>query len=139
MKIRSPLPAHKARLEIIPLIDVMFFLLAAFMMVSLTMSKQATIKVNLPVASTAIPDIKPDVIHIAVNAAGDLFFETKPVSLPELEAQITERRREKGDIPVSVSGDAATPHGQMVKAFDVVRRLGFTKVAIQVKPATPAP
>ena len=44
MKLHSPLPERKTRLEIIPLIDVMFFLLASFMMVSLTMSKQQTIK-----------------------------------------------------------------------------------------------
>ena len=55
MKIRSPLPSRKTRLEIIPLIDVMFFLLASFMMVSLTMTKQQTIKVNLPVAAGGTP------------------------------------------------------------------------------------
>ena len=68
MKLRSPIAHKKTRLEIIPLIDVMFFLLASFMMVSLTMSKQQTIKVDLPVAAAAKSDFKPDMINLAVNA-----------------------------------------------------------------------
>ena len=55
---------------IIPLIDIMFFLLAAFMMVSLQMSRNANIKVNLPPAAQAKPDYKPDMINIAVDQAG---------------------------------------------------------------------
>jgi len=48
MKIRSPIPRRRTRLEIIPLIDIMFFLLASFMMVSLQMQKVRTLKASLP-------------------------------------------------------------------------------------------
>ena len=58
MKIVSPLPHKKARIEIVPLIDIMFFLLAAFMMVSLTMIHMQSIKVNLPTA-TQEPNVGP--------------------------------------------------------------------------------
>jgi biopolymer transport protein ExbD len=68
MKIRSPLPARRTRLEIVPLIDIMFFLLASFMLVSLTLSRQQTIKVNLPSAASAQPGVKPGQIHLAVDA-----------------------------------------------------------------------
>ncbi|RYD29127.1 MAG: biopolymer transporter ExbD, partial [Verrucomicrobiaceae bacterium] len=59
MKLRSPLLQKKTRLEIIPLIDIMFFLLASFMLVSLSMTRQQTLKVSLPVASASQKDIKP--------------------------------------------------------------------------------
>ncbi len=143
MKLQSPIPQKKTRLEIIPLIDVMFFLLAAFMMVSLTMSKQQTIKVNLPVAASAQSDFKPDMINLAVNAAGDLFFNTERVTLPDIERRLAERFGTDPNTPVYISGDADTRHADMVKALDIVRRVGFNKVAFNVKvspaPAAPAP
>lgn len=139
MKLHSPIPQKKARLEIIPLIDVMFFLLASFMMVSLTMTKQQTIKVNLPVAAASQPDFKPDMINLAVNAAGDLFLDTAPISLPELEERLAARRAQAPDTPVYISGDADTRHADMVKALDTIRRAGFSKVAFNVRAAAASP
>jgi biopolymer transport protein ExbD len=137
MKIRSPLPAKKTRLEIIPLIDVMFFLLAAFMMVSLTMTKQQTIGVNLPVAASAQSDFKPDMINLGVNAVGDVFLDKDPITLPDLQKRLQERRQRNADTPVYISGDADTRHADMIKVLDEVRRTGFTKVAFNVRPTTP--
>lgn len=133
MKIRSPLPARKTRLEIIPLIDVMFFLLASFMMVSLTMTKQQTIKVSLPVAAASENDFKPDMINLAVNATGDVFMDTQAITLPELVRKLEERRAVDAETPVYISGDADTRHADMVKVLDQARRAGFTKVAFNVK------
>jgi biopolymer transport protein ExbD len=135
MKIRSPLPVRRTRLEIIPLIDVMFFLLASFMMVSLTMTKQQTMEVNLPVATTSQKDFKPDMINLAVNAAGDVYFDKEAVSLPDLQARLAERHRLQPAAPVYISGDAETKHADMVRVLDEVRRVGFTKVAFNVRPA----
>jgi biopolymer transport protein ExbD len=137
MKIRSPLPAKKTRLEIIPLIDVMFFLLASFMMVSLTMTKQQTIGVNLPVAAAAQSDFKPDMINLGVNDVGDVFLDKDPISLPDLQQLLLERQKLNADTPVYISGDADTRHADMVKVLDEVRRAGFSKVAFNVRPATP--
>ena len=139
MKIRSPLPQKKTRLEIIPLIDVMFFLLASFMMVSLTMTKQQTIGVNLPVASAAQSDFKPDMINLGVNPQGDIYWDKEAVPLPELQKRLSARFQQKADTPVYISGDADTRHADMVRALDEVRRAGFTKVAFNVRPNTPAP
>ena len=136
MKIVSPLAQKKARLEIIPLIDIMFFLLASFMLVSMTMTKQRTVPVNLPAASTSQSSLKPDNISLAVNAGGQLFVEKQPIALEALEVMLKERLHANKDLPVFISGDAATPHGAMVAVLDYVRRCGVTKVAFNVKPAT---
>ncbi len=135
MRISSPLPQKKARLEIIPLIDIMFFLLASFMMVTLTMTKQHTIAVNLPSVSGSSASLKPDNITLAVTAAGQVMLEKKPVTLDELAAELKQRLAANKDLPVYISGDAATPHGAMVAVLDYVRRCGVTKVAFNVKPA----
>ncbi len=139
MKLHSPIPHKKTRLEIIPLIDVMFFLLAAFMMVSLTMTKQQTIKVNLPVAAAAQSDFKPDMINLAVNATGDIYLDTRLISLPDVEKKLAARFASDPATPVYISGDADTRHADMVKALDVVRRVGFNKVAFNVKPTAAVP
>lgn len=135
MKIRSPLPVRKSRLEIIPLIDIMFFLLASFMLVSLTMSRQQTIKVNLPVAASAAQDIKPDMINLAIDAAGLIHLDTRPVTLPELEKALAARHARDAATPVYISGDQEARHGAMITLLDAVRRAGFQKVAFQVRSA----
>jgi biopolymer transport protein ExbD len=137
MRIVSPLPAKKARLEIVPLIDIMFFLLASFMMVSLTMTRQRTVPVNLPAAATSQTNLKPDTVSLAVTAGGQVFFEKQPISLEALDTMLKERLAANKELPVYISGDAATPHGAMVAVLDYVRRCGVTKVAFNVKAAEP--
>lgn len=138
MKLHSPLPERKTRLEIIPLIDVMFFLLASFMMVSLTMTKQQTIKVNLPVASATQSDFKPDMINLAVNATGDVFYDKAAIALPELDRKLAERFGKDAATPVYISADVNTRYADLVKVLDAAKRVGFTKVAFNVKPANAA-
>jgi biopolymer transport protein ExbD len=134
MKIVSPLSQKKARLEIVPLIDIMFFLLASFMLVSMSMTKQNTIDVNLPAAATSRSNLKPDVISLAVDARGQIFMEKDMISLEALETLLKERLAANKELPVYISGDAATPHGAMVAVLDYVKRCGVTKVAFNVKP-----
>lgn len=135
MKIISPLGAKKARLEIVPLIDIMFFLLASFMMVTMSMTKQRTIDVNLPAAATSHSNLKPDVISLAVDARGQVFMDKDMISLEALDQLLKERLAANKELPVYISGDAATPHGAMIAVLDYVKRCGVTKVAFNVKPA----
>jgi len=138
MKLRSPLLQKKTRLEIIPLIDIMFFLLASFMLVSLSMTKQQSIKVNLPVSSSAQKDLKPDRIDLAVSADGNVYLEKKMVSLPELERILQEKHAASAETPVFISGDENTRHGDTIRLLDQLRRIGFQKVAFNTKPAPAA-
>jgi biopolymer transport protein ExbD len=129
MKISSPIPRRRTRIVIIPLIDIMFFLLASFMMISLQMSRTANIKVNLPSASQAAQDYKPDMINIAVDKAGAVWLEKKPIALPDLSAVLTSRFKADTNLPVYISGDRDTLHGDMVKVYEAVRAAGIQKVA----------
>ena len=137
MKILSPLARKKARIEIIPLIDIMFFLLASFMMVSLTMTKQHTVSVNLPAAANSQTNLKPDTISLAVDARGQVFYEKNVIALDALETLVKQRLAANKDLPVYISGDAATPHGAMIAVLDYLHRCGVTKVAFNVKPLAP--
>ena len=75
MKIGSPLLHKKARIEIILLIDIMFFLLASFMMVSMTMIRMQSIKMDLPTA-TPKADCKKEPIKVSVDTVGQIGFGT---------------------------------------------------------------
>ena len=141
MKIRTPIPEKKSRLEIIPLIDIMFFLLASFMMVALEMSKTENIKVNLPPASQSKQDYRPDMVNIAVDKSGAAWLEKKRISLSELAAVLKDRFHANPDVPVYISGDRDTLHGDMVKVYQTVRAVGIQKVAFMTesKQASSAP
>src|SRR5258705_11187263 len=93
MKFNSPIRRKLSRIEIIPLIDIMFFLLASFMMVSLQLDRTQNIHVNLPGASQAQHDFKPDMVNIAVDQAGGVWLEKKQLSLPELSVVLSNRFR----------------------------------------------
>ena len=129
MKIPSPIPKRRSRIVIIPLIDIMFFLLASFMMIALEMSKSENIKVNLPDASQSKQDFRPDMMNIAVDKSGAVWLEKKQVSSAELVAVLKQRFHDNPDLPVYISGDRDTLHGSMVKVYQLVRSVGIQKVA----------
>ena len=129
MKLPSPVRPRKSRIVIIPLIDIMFFLLASFMMISLQMSRTANIKVNLPAASQARQDYKPDMVNITVDKAGAVWLEKKTISLPDLSLVLSNRFRADTNLPVYISGDRDTLHGDMVNVYEAVRGVGIQKVA----------
>ena len=139
MKIGSPLPERKARIEIIPLIDIMFFLLAAFMMASLTMIKMQSIKMDLPTATMATRDFKPDIINISVDKVGDVFVEKKPMNVVDLRSYLSNKFRVNTNVPVYISGDKDATHGAVIRVLDLVRREGIQKVSFAISPQPPKP
>ena len=135
MKIGSPLPHKKARIEIIPLIDIMFFLLASFMMASLTMIKLQSIKMDLPTATAATRDFKPDILNISVDKLGDVYVGRTQVSLVQLETILSNKYRINTNVPVYISGDKDATHGSVIRVLDAVRREGIQKVSFAITPA----
>jgi biopolymer transport protein ExbD len=132
MKILSPLPHRKARIEIIPLIDIMFFLLAAFMLASLSMMRVQTVKMDLPTATVARPDFKPDIVNIGVDRDGNLSIDKKVMSFLEVQGYLSNRFRANTNVPVYISGDRNASHGTVIGVLDMVRRTGIQKVSFAV-------
>src|ERR1700749_1999517 len=104
MKIRSPIPRRRTRLEIIPLIDILFFLLASFMMVSLQMQKVRTLKASLPTATLATSTTKPDLVNLTVDRFGQTTIYNKPISFPDLFTLLTNRYALNTNLPVYITG-----------------------------------
>ena len=133
MKIRSPIPRKRSRLEIIPLIDIMFFLLASFMMVSLQMQKVRTLKAALPTATLVTSAAKPDMIKLKVDRFGQISMDGAELGIPQLYAMLTNRFHANTNVPVYLSGSRDTTHGEMVYVLDLVKRAGIQRVAFAVK------
>jgi biopolymer transport protein ExbD len=135
MKLRSPLRKRRTRLEIIPLIDIMFFLLASFMMVSLQMQKVRTLKASLPTATLATSTAKPDMVNLTVDRYGQVALDAKPIAFPDLNTLLTNRYSVNTNLPVYITGTRDATHGAMIYVLDFVKRAGIQRVAIAVKAA----
>jgi len=132
MKIRTPIPEKKSRLEIIPLIDIMFFLLASFMMVSLQMQIVQTLKANLPTATLATSTTKPDIVNLDVNKDGDVLVDDKALALPDLYSMLTNRYSMNTNVPVYITGAEDATHGSVMFVLDFVKHAGIRNIAIAV-------
>jgi biopolymer transport protein ExbD len=139
MKIRTPITVPKTRLEIIPLIDIMFFLLASFMMISLQLQIVRTEKANLPTATQATADTKPDIVNVFVNRDGQVSVDKKSISFAELNTLLTNRFNLNTNLPVYLTGAKDATHGEIVGVLDFVKRAGIRHVAIAVKAAPDQP
>ena len=139
MKIRTPIPEKKSRLEIIPLIDIMFFLLASFMIVSLQMQIVRTVKANLPTATLATASAKPDIVNLLVNRDGQVSADRHPVTFTELNTLLTNRLSLNTNLPVFITGAADATHGSVIYVLDVVKRAGIQHLAIAVNAAPDQP
>jgi biopolymer transport protein ExbD len=133
MNIPSPRAAKKARIEIIPLIDIIFFLLATFVMVSMSMIKNQGINVNLPIASTSTPQDRKDYSSISVTEAGEYFFNKETVTLEQLVERLKAVKAADADPRVFINGDQKAELGKAIAVLDEVRKLGISKVAIETK------
>ena len=136
MKLVSPLPHRKGRLEIIPLIDIMFFLLAAFMLVSINKIKVKSLKVNLPTdVPAAQQEKKEDFISLSIKEDGSIQLDKELVPnvqalLPKLQALFVLNHDQK----FLISADQEARHGDVMRVLGRLRSAGFQKVAFSVKP-----
>ena len=133
MRIGTPIPHKKARIEIIPLIDIMFFLLASFMMVSLSQVHMKGIKVNLPTGQSGETQSKRDYISVSVDKDGHPYFDKDEMDYDKLTAKLKQVHDENPEAKVFVRGDADTVHGNIIRVLDILRSVGFYKVAFEIK------
>jgi len=123
-----------ARIEIIPLIDIMFFLLAAFMLVSLSMSHFKGLKVDLPVAVTADSAAATlGQVNLSVDKAGVIYWEKEVLTSSGLVERLVSMKAANPDLKVYIRGDYRATHGAIVHVLDKVRSAGIQQVAFEIK------
>ncbi len=126
----------EARIEIIPLIDIMFFLLASFMLVSLSMTQLHRVPIVLPDASTGVPDQKTPPFQIAIDANGVVTWDSNIVTLSEITTRLSAATTPK-DAAVLIAADENSRHKQVLAVLNAVRAAGVEKVSFESKNPNP--
>ncbi len=129
----GPGGAKRARIEIIPLIDVIFFLLATFVLFTLSLNKSNGIKVKLPVSETAIPRDPAGTVTISITDEGTIAWNTDLVTLDEFLVRLQQYHIQEPDGRFLINGDEKAFFAQAVYVFDEVRKAGFLKVFIETR------
>lgn len=127
----------RARIEIIPLIDIIFFLLATFIMVSLSMTKNQGVNVALPTAGTAAslgdqPELDK-AVTLSVNDKGDVFYNKEKITLAQLPMRLQTFKSTSKDPKVIINSDGSADFEHVVGVLDEVRRIGIGKVGINTE------
>jgi biopolymer transport protein ExbD len=134
MKLPDSEGRRRARIEIIPLIDVIFFLLATFMILSLSMVKNQGIAVHLPVATMAQKMDLNDYISISVTANGAYSWDKDTITREQLPERLRVLKTANPDPKIYINGDTKVDFGSIVAVLDEVKKAGISKVAIQTEP-----
>ena len=134
MIIPSFMPKRRPRIEIIPLIDIVFFLLATFVMLSLSMVKNLGVDVNLPSATTSSKQVKnSQYTAITVTDKGEIYFNKEKISAAELPARLGQLKKMNNDPTIVLNGDEKASYGRAIFVLDEARRIGIKKVALETK------
>src|SRR5262245_42518500 len=135
MRVASPVPHKRARIEIIPLSDIMFFLLDSFMMVSLSQTHMKGIRVNLPAAVAPPPSQVKDYVSIKIQEGNAVYFDNQFVPDDQVLPRLFALHRGNPDVKVSISASLMAMHGDVIAVLDKVRNSGITKVGYQIRAA----
>lgn len=127
----------KARIEIIPLIDVVFFLLATFVLFTLSLNRIQALPVTLP--RSGDPDGRPELVTIQVTDGGAGYWNRELIDLAELPARLAHYQTQTDTPRVVVTGDERAKFGPMVTVLDQVRQAGITQFSVETKPRRSAP
>ena len=124
---------EKARIEVIPMIDIIFFLLVFFMISTLSMTINRGLPVNLPKAASSQRDLRES-FNITVTREGDIFLNKDPITLQEISQRVQAGLVKDPELLAVINADDHTIHGTVVEIMDKVRLAGISRLAIAVKP-----
>ncbi len=122
----------KVRIEIIPLIDVIFFLLATFVLFTLSLNTIQSVPVDLPTVTTAAPaDPDEQTVVLQISDAGTAYWNKELVDFNEIAPRLADYKSTHSTVRVLITGDDKAKYGAAVKALDEVRKAGITQVSIE--------
>lgn len=126
----------KARIEIIPMIDTIFFLLVFFMISTLSMARYSGLPVNLPRAATG-QQSPNESTAVTIKPDGSVAIDKQDVPRAQVGAILKARLATNPDLLVLINADEKVEHGLVTEVMDVARQAGVARMAIAVKPKEP--
>lgn len=132
VRIDTGYEGRKARVEIIPLVDVVFLLLTAFIYAMLSMTVHRGLKVNLPQAAAAAVE-KAEAVTVTIAADGRLFADNEQVDERSLVGAVRRRLAQGAARRVIINGDRDAQLGRAVQVLDLLLKAGISEVSIQCR------
>ncbi len=122
----------KPRIEIIPMIDIMMFLLVFFIVITLRMIQGTGIQLDLP-SSRTTQELKPTQITIGVQKDGTMYIDGQPYGAEALKTKLEEAKKSSGKLAVILAGDKELSYQNTLKVMDVARSAGISQVGLAAK------
>jgi biopolymer transport protein ExbD len=125
--------SKKARIEIIPMIDTIFFLLVFFMISTLSMAQYRGMPVNLPKAASG-QQAPAESVAITINKDSEIFLDKQAIDKTNLGDLLRAQLAKNSDLLVVINADDSVEHGRVVEVMDIARGANVAKMAIAIKP-----
>lgn len=129
MKLRSLREDKEPRIMIIPMIDIIFFLLVFFMMSMLNMVVQRSINLNLPQTATAKLEVQ-ETLPVSITADGSIFVEKEQISKSDFKRRMEIEKNRNPDVNVVLRADAKSEHAEFVFVLDQLKSVGINRIGI---------
>ncbi|NJR40242.1 MAG: biopolymer transporter ExbD [Leptolyngbyaceae cyanobacterium CSU_1_4] len=121
------------RVELVPLIDVIFCILTFFIVAAVTLTRQAAINVDLPAAKTGTTQMR-QILVVSIDPIGQTYVEKDPVTQAQLTDALVKFRQESPDGLMVLYASRASSYNDVVRVLDLLRSVGGTRVALATLP-----
>ena len=115
-----------------PLIDVMLVLVVIFILTAPLLA--SSLRLDLPKAETARPQEAPQVVQVALDAAGQVYLQDQPLALEALQLRLADIARQNAQAEVQLRADEAVPYGRVVAVLDAAHQAGLSRIGFVAKP-----
>lgn len=138
MKINLDRPAQEVRIEVVPLIDVVFCILIFFILAAVGLTRQQSINLDLPKASTGAAQMR-EMLVVSIDPVGLTYVENQPVSQAQLTQILQNYNRTRPNGLIVLNASQLVSYNNVIQVLDLLRSVGGDRVALATQPADPSP
>ncbi len=139
MKIHLEGSESDGRIEILPLMDVIFCILTFFILAALQLNHQQAININLPKAQSGQPQLKPSRMIVTVDMIGQTYIDTQAVGRDQLLTSLRAFIKENPKGVVVLNAAKTASYNDVIQVLDLLRTVGGDRVALATSPGSPEP
>ena len=125
-------PAKRARIEMLPLIDIVFLLLVFFIYAMLSMAVHRGLRVELPQSASAVIDQQP-ILSVTVRRSGEIYVDEVATTLEELPKLLQGMAGSHDDPEVLLFGESQLSYQQLFSVLDQIRASGISRISLQAE------
>lgn len=137
MKLKQDTSGPDVRIEIVPLIDVVFCILTFFILAALGLTRQQAINVDLPRAATGVAQMR-DLFIVSIDPIGQTYIDQQPVTRDQLQQALTQYTQQKPDGLIVLYASQQSQYSEVVGVLDLLRSIGGDRVALATLPGEPS-